>query len=89
MKYEKWTIAPEPAAPWLFCLSEEVTRERMDKDTKVKTGETYSSSIPIAYGLKFVDALRMVATIAADKTTIAQYIRDWERISGEIGMRGV
>jgi hypothetical protein len=73
MKIEKYTILPEPACPWLFFISEEVERTK-------ETGETYKTTQNIAYGLTFKKALHIIKTLAADKSSVESFIRDYERI---------
>ena len=81
MRYEKYSLEPELAAPWLFTLLQDVTRENK------KTKETYEDREAIAYGLTFEKALRKIASLAADKTTIEGYIKDYDRISQEVEKR--
>ena len=78
MKYEKWGLKPEPAAPWLFTLTEEVVRKKKD------TGEEYTTEMNIAYGLPLEKGLRMIASLASDKSCIGNYLKDFERISNII-----
>ena len=82
MKYEQFTLQPEPAAPWLFAVYQEVEREKTIKEgkKKIKTGEKYLDQEPIAYGVQFKRGLEIIATLAADKSTIEKYIEDYGRI---------
>ena len=81
MRYEKFTLQPEPAAPWLFNVLQEVEREKRDKEDKsIKTGEKYTAQEAIAYGVTFKRGLDIIASLAADKTTIEGYIKDYGRI---------
>lgn len=80
MKYEKFSLQPEPAAPWLFTVYKEVERERK------KTGEMYLNHEPIAYGVTFKRGLDIIASLAADKSSIEKYIEDYERILTEKGL---
>lgn len=80
MKYEKFSLQPEPAAPWLFTVYKEVERERK------KTGEMYLDNEPIAYGVTFKKGLHIIASLAADKSSIEKYIEDYERILTEKGL---
>lgn len=82
MKYEKFSLQPEPAAPWLFTLYQDVIREKMEN--RVKTGETYEDIEALAYGLTFDHALETIASLCADKSSIEQYIKDYKRIFTEM-----
>lgn len=67
MDYEKWTIETESNAPWLYNVWEnKVSNE---------TGNPYRYSV--AYGCKFEEALKIIAHLAADKSSIGEFIKSF------------
>lgn len=85
MTYENFSLQPEPAAPWLFTVYKEVERERLDKNRQ-KTGEKYLDNEAIAYGVTFKKGMSIIASLAADKSSIGKYIEDYERILTKKGL---
>jgi predicted Co/Zn/Cd cation transporter (cation efflux family) len=81
MDYEKFSLKPEPACPWLFAVYQEVER------TNKKTKEKYLVQDAIAYGVQFKKGLEIIATLAADKSSIQKYIEDYGRILDEFNAK--
>lgn len=70
MDYEIWTIEPDAVAPWLY----NVWEKKVTQNGKTK-GKEFRAAI--AYGCKFEEALKIIAHLAADKSSIGEFIKSF------------
>jgi len=88
IKIHDYILTPSVNATRVWDLSQKITRNKVDKKTRVETGETYEDEQMIGYGMRLEACIMQIIADNLNKkeetVSLKQYLNEYKKEKDEI-----